>query len=104
MTNDGRAWRSKFQRMPICDSNNRKKPSHEWHEKHEKREEANSQVIGAVCDKVFSFPPGLFVSFVAAFSLYGLNHKIPIKIVDVLPGIRTKSGFIAINQFHWIPA
>jgi hypothetical protein len=38
-------------------------------------EEAKSQVLGALCDKVFSLRLWLFVSFVAAFSLYCLNHR-----------------------------
>jgi hypothetical protein len=46
-----------------------KKPSREWHEE---------QLIGAVCDKVFLLRLWLFVSFVAAFSFYCLNHRISI--------------------------
>jgi len=36
---------------------------------------AKSQVIGALCNKVFSLRLWLLVSFVAAFGLYCLNHR-----------------------------
>jgi hypothetical protein len=38
-------------------------------------EEAKSQVMGELCDKVFSLRLWLFVPFVAAFNLYCLNHS-----------------------------
>jgi hypothetical protein len=48
-------------------------------------EEAKSQVIGELCDKVFSLRLWLFVPFVAAFDLYCLNHSCVLTPLALLP-------------------
>jgi hypothetical protein len=40
-------------------------------------EEAESQVIGALCDKIFSLRLWLFVSFVARVCLLAESQKLP---------------------------
>jgi hypothetical protein len=52
-------------------------------------EKAKSQVIAALCDELFPLRLWLFVSFVAAFSLYCLDHRIMLRMQLVI-----KSGTV----------
>jgi hypothetical protein len=75
-------------------------------------EEAKSQVIGELCDKVFSLRLWLFVPFVAAFNLYCLNHRDEFYLLACLIrevvynsascNVRKAEGFVSLRRVHFV--
>jgi tetratricopeptide (TPR) repeat protein len=74
-------------------------------------EEAKSQVIGALCDKVFSLRLWLFVSFEADFSLYCLNHRIEARclrrtcgVYAMMAPMKPYAAVLILSAFLVLPA